>query len=69
MLLKPDVVDDLWHQCIAGIGRHGVNMVLERDVEFALDLVEVDVGVDGLSKILKVWVYRVRYELPGNHTC
>lgn len=69
MLLKPDVVYDLRHQCVAGIGRHGVNMVLECDVELAFDLVEVDVGVDGLAKILKVWVYRVRYKLPGNHTC
>jgi hypothetical protein len=31
--------------------------------------VEVDVGVDGFSKIVKVWVYRVRHKLPGNHTC
>ena len=69
MLLKPDVVYDLRDQCIAGIGRHGVNTVFESDVEFALDLVEVDVGVDGFSQALKVRVYRVRYKLPGNHTC
>lgn len=54
MLLKPDVMHDLRHQCVAGIGRHGVNMVLESDVEFAFDLVEVDVGVDGFSEVLKV---------------
>ena len=69
MLLKPDVVHDLRYQCMAGIGRHGVNMVFESNVEFALDLVEVDVGVHGFSKVLKVWVYRVRNKLPGNHTC
>ena len=54
MLLQPDVVYDLRHQCVAAVGRHGVNMILESDVEFVFDLVEVDVGVDGFSEVLKV---------------
>lgn len=69
MLLKPDMVQNPRHQRIAGIGRHGVDMVFESDVEFALDLVEVDVGMGGLPKVLKEGVDRARYELPGNHTC
>lgn len=67
MLLKPNVVQDLRHQGVIVIGRHGVNMVFESDVEFALDLVEVDVGVDGFAKVLQIWIDRARYELPGNH--
>ena len=69
MFLKPDVVQNLRHQRIAGIGWHGVDVIFERDVEFALDLVEIDVGVDGFPKVFKVWVDRVRQKLPGDHTC
>ena len=69
MLLKPDVVQNLRHQRIARISRHGVDMVFESDVEFALDFVEVDVGVGGLPKVLEEWVNLARYELPGDHVC
>jgi hypothetical protein len=67
MLLEPDVVQNLWDQGVTGIGRHGVNMIFESDVELALDLVKVDVGVDSFAKVLQIWIDRARYELPGNH--
>lgn len=65
MLLKPDVVQNLRHHRIAGIVRHGVNIVLECDVEVAFDLVKVDVGVDSFSKVSEERVEFIFGEFPG----
>jgi hypothetical protein len=69
MLLKPDVVHNFWHQCIVRIARNVVNMIFERDIELAFDLVEVDVGVDSFAKVTEQWVDFVLQEFPGDNTC
>lgn len=65
MLLKPDVVQNLRHHRIAGIVRHGINVVLECDVEVTFDFVKVDVGVDSFSKVPEERVEFVLREFPG----